>query len=423
MTADRSPTRYAEANRALRIRLVGFSGWSEDDVGAICTLLANLRAPQGPLELQSLKESRLLETIARLAWQLGDEGIAQRAPPIPSRAQSRKDGAHSRTKQIGASQRPQRAWRSIAALGSYLDERSLVAFARAAGWAKDSALFADVWSFLSIFQTLSTRSLRSLATAARFAGGRETLEGLVRWVMTHACVLDAPCVGALATACGKLHRADLLEQVWQLRRSVPGDLGAFASAWIDADQGYRFSDVWTAYRNECRIDSPSASNTGSGPEISRMWGAFVTAASRSGSVPVTDVWLLARPVARTLEDRTLCAFAEAGGGAKNRELVSEIAAILLSRRIDQGGISTLLTAASNTGDQPLVERLCALCLAEDWIGRQLLLTAIQATYYSGSRRAFDDLWAWIQDKRPTLAKGSIGRAGCGVRDARPNGAT
>lgn len=295
-------------------------------------MLETVEAPRDSLDLRSLNESRLLGTLSKLVLRLTS---------------------------FSAPDRPRLVWRAVATLSSHLDEESLAAFAKAAGWAKDSALLAEVWSFLSVFQTLSTRSLQTLATATRFAEAPSVLEQIVDWLIVHDPALDTPAVGALATACGKLDRADLLERVWRFRGSQPGDFGSFAHAWLSLDLPHRVKEVWDAFKDECRVDPKSAE--------SRSWllmlGGFTTAATRSSELPIKDVWCLGRSFASVLDNRTLCAFVAAAARVDDRELISEITGTLMPRlsdvRVlqssDLAGLSAIATAANTVGSARLLE--------------------------------------------------------------------
>src|SRR6185503_19001734 len=379
MYRDRYSTRYSDLNRALRTRIRNSATCSVSDFSAVCRLMEAVEAPSGPVAIRSLKDSRLCETIAQFVLQLSEDGAPREAA-------------------IGVTRdRLRLLWRAVSRLSTGLDERSLAIFARGAGFAKDSALLFEISTILFNRRTLSSRTVQTLASATRRTGVPETLEMAIQWIVAHRPVLEAPTIGALASACGQVQRPDLLERVWELRQSSVDDLGAFASAWVDVDLPHRFKDVWRAFQTDCRLDPARRLTDPRAVEArTRMWGAFAAAASRTDAVPIEEMWALARPFAATFEDRTLCTFADAAGRAT-------IPSIRLAK--------TPRRPRVRVSDDPLIaiiSEVWSLLADRRALSPRSLQTLANAVRFSGAVGTLEMLVQWTVSHRTALDEPAIG---------------
>lgn len=366
-------------------------------------VLARTPPPRLPRDVKALFESGLSAELARIVWRFAAD--EQRG------GQSTQDVTW-----------PAHLWQAAEHVRAYFDGQVLTAFARAAGWARDGKLLSVVWELLEPRVSLTSNSVRVLANAGRHARAERVLERLVIIMGRQRPPVDGPAIGALATACAKIARADLLDEVWQLRVGDAGDLGSFATAWVDLDRPERFTQVWKAFLDEGVWESVTDLDHAGTIRWSRMWGAFAAAASRNDSVSIADIWRLSSPFTAILEDRTLVSFAESAARGGERAVLAEAAERLLSRNVDEAVLASLMTSAGHSSNAVLVDRIWSRCEALKSLLDSTVQRAATAIRYTGAVKTFERLWKWIELRQPSLDGAAIGAlALCCVALKQPAG--
>lgn len=355
MKTAHSTNPYDKYNYILFKSLLHYDSWRDTDFGNAITTIEALPKPHTTHHIESLKASRLGETLSNFVRKI------ERTPVAPQALDSFRSNMNVKAERI------ERLWAACRPIAACFDLRGYVALIRVA--IKEKAFPSNIESMFRVARanqvTLSPGYFEGLlAIGVREAIKERDLKQLeLAFARAEACDLQFQTFnwGAFAKEACEVEDEYVFEVIWS--KSGPSQFAFNVQTWVtfaDAAGQVERADLIEQILESWLIHGDLSEGA--------VWGAFANAVARVHNEDLfVKIWKLAEPFKQTFTSITWGAMAKAAGRIGRGDLLETIWESLLSSELplSSSTLGPFSKASGDTKQGELLERIWETRLKSD----------------------------------------------------------